>query len=200
MRIQQFSSAYVLVVILCTVFGAPANKSKKKGCRCKKVYRELQAAFDAKFKAFEKRFTADLPDLNKIANETIKLAEYNSRISKLFENVQYTQDALQRESQTLKTVRTQMSDQRRSLKDLNNNFALLDAVVKNLTDVIDRLANISPLPGLSNKINQLNVEVKTTTPVIRQTTPPITEEQTFQEMTFYPKGTISISYFDNPLS
>ncbi|XP_052072478.1 fibrinogen-like protein 1 [Mytilus californianus] len=186
MRIQQLSRAtYVLFVIVCAVLGAPTGKPKRKGCRCKKVYKELQEAFDAKFKAFENRFTADLPNLNKIANETMKLAEYNARISKLFENVQFTQDALQRESQTLKSVRNQISEQRINLKDLNSNFAVLDAVVKNLSDVIDRLANISPLPALSNKINQLNTEPKPSIPATQPTEP--TKATTLQEMTSYPK-------------
>lgn len=174
-------------MIVCSVFGGPINqKPKKKGCRCKKVYKELQDAFDAKFQEFEKRFTADLPDLYKIANETMKLAEYNSRISKLFENVQFTQDALKRESQTLKTVRSQMSDQRQNLRDLNENFALLDAVVKNLTDVIDRLGNISPLPALSNKINPVNTDIKISTSAPQESAPS-TQQATLQEMTSYPK-------------
>lgn len=191
MRIQRLSSVLcVLFVIVNITSSAPSHKPKpkKKGCRCKKVYKELQESFDAKFRAFEKRFTADLPNLNKIANETLKLAEYNSKISKLFENVQYTQDALQRESQTLKTVRNQLSQQRKNLKDLNSNFAVIDAVVKNLTEVIDRLANISPLPPLSNKINQLNQDWKTSPAAVpnQQTTP--TEETKLQEMKSFPRG------------
>ncbi|XP_076106692.1 fibrinogen-like protein 1 [Mytilus galloprovincialis] len=187
MRIQQLSRAtYVLFVIVCAVLGAPTGKPKRKGCRCKKVYKELQASFDAKFKAFENRFTADLPNLNRIANETMKLAEYNARISKLFENVQFTQDALQRESQTLKSVKNQMLEQRLNLKDLNTNFAVIDAVVKNLSDVIDRLANISPLPALSNKINQINPETKPSIPAT-QPTEPTPKATTLQEMTSYPK-------------
>lgn len=197
MRIQQLSRAtYVLFVIVCAVLGAPTGKPKRKGCRCKKVYKELQASFDAKFKAFENRFTADLPNLNRIANETMKLAEYNARISKLFENVQFTQDALQRESQTLKSVKNQMLEQRLNLKDLNTNFAVIDAVVKNLSDVIDRLANISPLPALSNKINQINKETKPSIPAT-QPTEPTPKATTLQEMTSYPKGNLVFFFLFN---
>ena len=193
MKIQRVSIVtYLFIVIICAVFGGPIGKPKKKGCRCKKVYKELQEAFDAKFKAFEKRITADLPNLTKIANETIKLAEYNTKISKLFENLQITQESLKRESQTLKNVRNQMSEQRKNLKDLNENFALLENVVKNLSDVIDRLGNISPLPDLSNKITQLNTE--TLPPGLQTATPP--SQATLQEMTSYPKGTFLINNYD----
>lgn len=184
MKIERVSTVtYIFIIITCAVFGGPIGKPKKKGCRCKKVYKELQEAFDAKFKAFEKRITADLPNLTKIANETIKLAEYNTKISKLFENLQITQESLKRESQTLKNVRNQMSAQRKNLKDLNENFALLENVVKNLSDVIDRLGNISPLPALSNKITQLNTE--TLPPGLQTVTPP--SQATLQAMTSYPK-------------
>lgn len=189
MKIQQYSSVFcVLFVIVNITSSAPTqHRPKRKGCRCKKVYKELQESFDARFKAFEKKFTADMPNLNKIANETLKLAEYNSKISKLFENLQFTQDALQQESQTLKTVRNQLAEQRRNLKDLNSNFAVIDTVVKNLSEVIDRLANISPLPPLSNKINQINTDWKTS-PVVAQNPPSIpTQETKLQEIRAFPR-------------
>ncbi|KAK3083696.1 hypothetical protein FSP39_001573 [Pinctada imbricata] len=149
MKISDILHCVLIFVLFGTICAAPTKldsvvkkHKKRRSCRCKRIYKDLALSIDKKFKALEQRFFMHLPQGDQNVNSSLNLKDINNKMGRLQNDVQITREALKQESQTLMKVREQLQAQKLSMDHLNSNFGLVETVVKNLTQVLDRLGKI----------------------------------------------------------
>lgn len=111
----------VLSIVCVCIFVEP---KAHKGNRCRKFYKQLSAEFDKRFRSLEKKLILQ-QDLTPNSTRTYRDLVLNS-------------------NESLERLKNQIRSQKRSMDNLNGHFGVLEDVVKNLTEVIDRLGNIAP--------------------------------------------------------
>lgn len=148
-----------LLIMAAIVFSESARQRKRRRCRCEKFIQEINDTIDAKLKVFEKKYFESTHTQSVSAtNETEKIADLGISIERLNSNVNDTRKTLSKESHALRYVREQMYAQRQTMASLNENFNLLETIVRNLTSVVDRLEGLFGPGDIPTK-----AEVATTT-------------------------------------
>lgn len=111
----------VLSIVCVCIFVEP---KAHKGNRCRKFYKQLSAEFDKRFRSLEKKLILQ-QDVTPNSTRTYRDLVLNS-------------------NESLERLKNQIRSQKRSMDNLNGHFGVLENVVKNLTEAIDRLGNMSP--------------------------------------------------------
>lgn len=120
-------------------------RPRPRPCRCKKLFKDINDVIDTKFKALEERFLvrSPLPLNEQIVNDSLSLQEMNSKMSVLYRNIQDTEEVLRRESLALTQVKEHLQSQSDRVGSLTESFGALEAIVRNLTQVVEHLGVIS---------------------------------------------------------
>lgn len=111
----------VLSIVCVCIFVEP---KAHKGNRCRKFYKQLSAEFDKRFRSLEKKLILQ-QDVTPNSTRSYRDLVLNS-------------------NESLERLKNQIRSQKRSMDNLNGHFGVLENVVKNLTEAIDRLGNMSP--------------------------------------------------------
>lgn len=149
----------VFVTMYSTVPVLRNRKRKSRPCRWKKLFKDINEVIDSKFKTLEDKFLERLPNSNDLSvNGTFSLQEMNTKMNRLFRNVQETEEVLRRESLALRQVKEHMQTQSNSMGDMREGLSAVESIVRNLTKVVENLRVIS-----SSSISNAIVELTTTT-------------------------------------
>ncbi|OWF39130.1 fibrinogen-like protein 1 [Mizuhopecten yessoensis] len=152
-RVLQGMLCLSVFVTMFSTVPVPRNRKRKmRPCRCKKLFKDINDVIDSKFKTLEEKFAERLPIVNDLSvNDTLSLQEMNSRMSRLYRDVQATDEVLRRESLALRQVKEHMQTQSDTMGNMSEGLSAVEAIVRNLTKVVENLRVISS-SSISNAI------------------------------------------------
>lgn len=163
-----------LLVLAVIVFTESARQRKRRRCRCEKFIQEINDTIDAKLKVFEKKYLESAYTELSTSNDTEKITDIDKRIDRIDWNVNDTRQTIVKESRALRFVQEQMYAQRQTVVSLNENFNLLETIVRNLTSVVDRLEGLFGPGDVHHDDEVVPSTLKTTTMPTTRTTQPQT--------------------------
>lgn len=138
-------------VILCALLlfglieaqdGSGSRNSRRRRCRCKKYINQLNVDINKRLSDFEARFELYFSQsMDDISNKTQNaLSEASDRaLNSISNDFNTTSQILKLENYTLKKMQQNIRSQKVTVDTLNANFKELDAIVRNLSAVVERL-------------------------------------------------------------
>ncbi|XP_060075899.1 techylectin-5A-like [Ylistrum balloti] len=177
----------VFVTMYSTVPVPRHRKRKIRPCRCKKLLKDINDVIDSKIKTLEEKFVERLPIINDLnINSTVSLQEMNSKMSRLFRDVQETEEVLRRESLALRQVKEHMQTQSDTMGNMSEGLSAVEAIVRNLTKVVENL-RVIPSSSISNAIVDQTTTTTTTSPTMHAAHQPDVPSQDGPAPIVYPR-------------
>ncbi|KAK3597192.1 hypothetical protein CHS0354_003692 [Potamilus streckersoni] len=145
MKLPGILQGVVLVsVLLLTISVTAKNATRRRKCKCEKYLGAVNKVIDTKLKEFEEMFSKFLePMSDSYKKESAKLMDISVKIGEINGNMTDSQEELRREKYNLRLVWEHMYSQELNADSLNSNFKALDAIMKNLSLLVDKLEKMT---------------------------------------------------------